>query len=590
MCKKLLLILALIILVASTLVGCSQASSSPSISSALTILSITEGTVYVMKAGTDSWIEAQVGMSLEAGDSIKTGEDSGAQITFFDGSTIELQAGTEIEVVTLDFSAETGSTTITLEQTIGTTISRVTKLLDPASSYEIETPTGVAAVRGSSMLVQVFPDSSVEVINLEGEIWVTSNGVELQIPEGKVCIISSDQPPRIISFAIPESGYFNAILTDLAIEKSDSFDPVDPGTILTYSLQITNNGPSDSTGAVVIDALPFGVSFVSATDGGTYDLSSHAVSWTIGTLARDASTSLNITVEVNESAPPGIITNVAMVAANESDFYSDNNAATEGTTINIVNNPPVAVDDNATTSENTTVTVDVLNNDFDIDGDMLTIDSVTQGTNGSVTNNGSNVTYTPVFGFNGTDSFTYTISDGKGGTDTASVDVTVIVIETLATINVQIDTGPTASIYIWDNTTDDWATDEDTEDPVDGEHHETSDTISVVAGHSYCVWVETAGEVYYVKNYPHNKGWSVTSAPAPYSGQAACGYTTTDGNYPVHFTSEPPSQIELAGLLDYYLYFSQLSYAKIRAVYYDVEAIVKVRGEKQTPRGESDYS
>jgi len=112
---KLLLILVISVLVASASVGCSQ---NPSAASTLTILSITEGDVLVMKAGTDSWIEAQVGMSLEPGDMIKTSDSSGAEITFFDGSTIELWADTSIEIVSLDTSADTGWTTITLEQTI----------------------------------------------------------------------------------------------------------------------------------------------------------------------------------------------------------------------------------------------------------------------------------------------------------------------------------------------------------------------------------------------------------------------------------------------------------------------------------------
>ena len=122
MCKRLLTLLVLSILVASASVGCGEASSTPS---TLTILSITEGDVFVMKAGTDSWTEAEVGMSLEVGDSIKTGDDSSAEITFFDGSTVELQPGTEIEITSLDVSGDTGSTSVSLEQTIGATISRV---------------------------------------------------------------------------------------------------------------------------------------------------------------------------------------------------------------------------------------------------------------------------------------------------------------------------------------------------------------------------------------------------------------------------------------------------------------------------------
>jgi len=171
--KKLLSILALTILVTSALVGCSGA---PSDSSTLTILSITEGDVFVMKAGTDEWIEATVEMTLEVGDTIKTGDDSGAEITFFDGSTIELEAGTQIEITSLDSSPDGDAKTITLMQTIGTTISRVTKLLDPASSYAVETPSGVAAVRGTIMIVRIvfddpnYEDGTVLVTSVEGQV------------------------------------------------------------------------------------------------------------------------------------------------------------------------------------------------------------------------------------------------------------------------------------------------------------------------------------------------------------------------------------------------------------------------------------
>ncbi len=67
----------------------------------------------------------------------------------------------------------------------------------------------------------------------------------------------------------------------------------------------------------------------------------------------------------------------------------------------------------------------MLANDSDPDGTIVTVDSVTQGTNGTVVNNGTNVTYTPNANFFGTDSFTYTVSDGKGGTNVATVNVTV---------------------------------------------------------------------------------------------------------------------------------------------------------------------
>jgi sugar lactone lactonase YvrE len=91
------------------------------------------------------------------------------------------------------------------------------------------------------------------------------------------------------------------------------------------------------------------------------------------------------------------------------------------------NNPPNAVDDVATTPIDTPITINVLANDTDADGDPLTITEVTQpaaGT-GSATFTASNVTYTPPTGFTGNAVFTYTINDGRGGNDTANVTVTV---------------------------------------------------------------------------------------------------------------------------------------------------------------------
>ena len=90
-----------------------------------------------------------------------------------------------------------------------------------------------------------------------------------------------------------------------------------------------------------------------------------------------------------------------------------------------LNRAPAAVDDTATVARNGDgVFIDVLANDEDPDGDPLTVASVTPPSSGSVVNNGDFVTYTPANGFQGEDSFSYTVSDG---TDSASATVTVTV-------------------------------------------------------------------------------------------------------------------------------------------------------------------
>ncbi|WOJ95024.1 retention module-containing protein [Congregibacter variabilis] len=92
-----------------------------------------------------------------------------------------------------------------------------------------------------------------------------------------------------------------------------------------------------------------------------------------------------------------------------------------------VSNPgPDAVDDTQGAAEDTALDISVLANDTDVDGDTLSIVSFTQPTNGTVTDNGDGtLKYTPNANYNGPDSFTYTISDGEGGSDTATVNLTV---------------------------------------------------------------------------------------------------------------------------------------------------------------------
>jgi hypothetical protein len=85
-----------------------------------------------------------------------------------------------------------------------------------------------------------------------------------------------------------------------------------------------------------------------------------------------------------------------------------------------------ANDDTATTDEDTEININVLTNDSDPDGDTLTVTAVSDPANGTAAiNPDKTVKYTPDLNYFGSDSFTYTIDDGHGGTDTATVNVTI---------------------------------------------------------------------------------------------------------------------------------------------------------------------
>ncbi len=142
------------------------------------------------------------------------------------------------------------------------------------------------------------------------------------------------------------------------------------------------------------------------------------------------------------------------------DGAADSAPATVSIMVSSVNDPPVANDDTATTQEDTpVVTIDVLANDTDVDNvgrylylDTLSVTAVSQGTNGSVTINPDNtLSYSPKANFSDSDTFTYTISDNKGLTDTAKVNVTVNMVNDAPRFtSAPVTTATVGALYTYD--------------------------------------------------------------------------------------------------------------------------------------------
>ena len=132
---------------------------------------------------------------------------------------------------------------------------------------------------------------------------------------------------------------------------------------------------------------------------------------------------LKDTVSLNFESESGVALSITVTDDSQpSQSYTE----TFSITVLNANEAPTAVDDALTLGDAMSVIVNVLANDTDVENDTLTITSTTQGANGSVLiNPDSTVTYIPNPGFVGNDSFTYTVSDGIDGFDTATVNVTV---------------------------------------------------------------------------------------------------------------------------------------------------------------------
>ena len=110
---------------------------------------------------------------------------------------------------------------------------------------------------------------------------------------------------------------------------------------------------------------------------------------------------------------------------------ADGKSGTAGATVSVTvqgppNRAPVAQNDSYALDQNSSNnSLNVLANDSDPDGDALAIATVGTPAHGSATISGNRILYTPVAGYTGADSFTYSISDGKGGSASATVSITI---------------------------------------------------------------------------------------------------------------------------------------------------------------------
>ncbi|EAQ24050.1 beta strand repeat-containing protein [Roseovarius sp. 217] len=114
-------------------------------------------------------------------------------------------------------------------------------------------------------------------------------------------------------------------------------------------------------------------------------------------------------------------------------------AVTASLTVTAVNDAPVATGETlAATNEDTAITyaaADLLGNDSDVEGDTLSIASVTSGTGGTAVLNGDGtVTFTPDADFNGAAEFTYTVTDGTATTEAVTASLTVTAVNDAPTV------------------------------------------------------------------------------------------------------------------------------------------------------------
>jgi uncharacterized repeat protein (TIGR01451 family) len=131
------------------------------------------------------------------------------------------------------------------------------------------------------------------------------------------------------------------VSADLSVTKTDSPDPVTPGSPITYTITVTNNGPADTDSAQITDAVPAGTSFVSVVPTVGSCLGTATFTCDLGPLANGASATVTLVALVDPGATPGtVISNTAKlglpsrgVSVASVDPNPGNDSATATTTV-----------------------------------------------------------------------------------------------------------------------------------------------------------------------------------------------------------------------------------------------------------------
>ncbi|MFV2058356.1 MAG: tandem-95 repeat protein, partial [Thiohalomonadales bacterium] len=220
--------------------------------------------------------------------------------------------------------------------------------------------------------------------------------------------------------------FYGAGDSDLAIVVTDSADPVFPSTNFTYALNITNYGPNPAHKVVVVNTLPATAIFKSVTADVNWVCNELMleITCTTDTIAANAATSV-IDIVLQFPTTASAITNVATISANIVDANVTNNTDNEVTQINT---PPIATTQSINTDEDvkyTTTQPTQYLQGSDPDSDPISFSLNTQATNGVAAvqlNGGFN--YQPNPDFNGSDAFSFSVSDGINKVS-ATVNITV---------------------------------------------------------------------------------------------------------------------------------------------------------------------
>jgi uncharacterized repeat protein (TIGR01451 family) len=160
----------------------------------------------------------------------------------------------------------------------------------------------------------------------EVSVLFDSAGLGVGEYSGALCLWSNDRDENLTTVPLTLTVVLGA---DLSLVKTASKEPVSPGETIEYTLVVENNGPDPASNTTLVDTLPVGVTFDSASAGCVH--AGGVVTCNLGTMAAGEVSQVSIIVSAPEEE--GVILNSATVAADELDMHPEDNSASLETTV-----------------------------------------------------------------------------------------------------------------------------------------------------------------------------------------------------------------------------------------------------------------
>ena len=481
------------------------------------------------------------------------------------GATIPATAGS----ATLSFVPApnwNGSTTITFTATDA----------EGATSPAVSQSISVAAVNDAPLAADDTastpintPLASIAVLandsDVDGDALSVVSAVLADPTLGSVSI----NPDGTLAFS-PALNVTGAVRIDYTVS-----DPSGATSTATLTVNVGNNTPPAGTDATLTLAEDGSRSF-SAADFGFADADAGQTLAAVRIDSLPAAGSLTFNgnpVSLGQLVPAASLGNLVFTPAPNANgnayasfgFSVQDNAGGFDTTPNTitlnvtpVNDAPQAANDAFTTNEDQPLAItlaSLLGNDTDIDGDTLVVISAQNAQHGTLGIVAGNLVFTPDADYNGPASFTYTVSDGNGGTSTATVNITVVAVDDPSvlvadTATVAEDSGPATGNVL--------ANDSDVDDTLSVAAFQIAGvagsftagqtatiagvgTLSLAADGSYSFaplanWNGAVPQVTYTTNTGSSATLDITVTPVNDAPQAANDSFTTDEDQPLTIT------------------------------------------------------